>query len=292
MKRTDLNRRLSDIFDSGRLPVMNYITLQNHERKTISRPLHRHESVCELLLVYKGTGIYHTGKKSFPLQVGDVIYYNQGDLHEVENTGNTEIGTYCIGISNLHIKGIPKNCLVQQDGPFVCHSFSRFSSMLSLCEQIYHLEDGGPEEQISAQLLCTAFIVMAYSLTDLPVSFLSTQQDEALFQKIQRYLDLHYTDTLSLSEIAQAIGCSPSHVSHVFRKSSGTTPMQYVIRRRIGHAQTLLISTSYTVTQIASLVGYDNTNYFSTQFSKVVGMSPTHYRTFYSEEAKGQQDQF
>ena len=64
------------------------------------------------------------------------------------------------------------------------------------------------------------------------------------------------------------------------------------IRRRIGHAQTLLISTSYTVTQIASLVGYDNTNYFSTQFSKVVGMSPTHYRTFYSEEAKGQQDQF
>ena len=53
MKRTDLNRRLSDIFDSGRLPVMNYITLQNHERKTISRPLHRHESVCELLLVYK-----------------------------------------------------------------------------------------------------------------------------------------------------------------------------------------------------------------------------------------------
>lgn len=164
--------------------------------------------------------------------------------------------------------------------------------MLSLCEQIYHLEDGGPEEQISAQLLCTAFIVMAYSLTDLPVSFLSTQQDEALFQKIQRYLDLHYTDTLSLSEIAQALDCSPSHVSHVFRKSSGTTPMQYVIRRRIGHAQTLLISTSYTVTQIASLVGYDNTNYFSTQFSKVVGMSPTHYRTFYSEEAKGQQDQF
>lgn len=65
MKRTDLNRRLSDIFDSGRLPVMNYITLQNHERKTISRPLHRHESVCELLLVYKGTGIYHTGKNLF-----------------------------------------------------------------------------------------------------------------------------------------------------------------------------------------------------------------------------------
>ena len=115
---------------------------------------------------------------------------------------------------------------------------------------------------------------------------------KVLFQKIQRYLDLHYTDTLSLSEIAQALDCSPSHVSHVFRKSSGTTPMQYVIRRRIGHAQTLLISTSYTVTQIASLVGYDNTNYFSTQFSKVVGMSPTHYRTFYSEEAKGQQDQF
>lgn len=191
MKRTDLNRRLSDLFEGGHMPVMNYITLQNYERKTVSRPLHRHESVCELLLVYKGRGIYHTGKKSYPLQAGDVIFYNQGDLHEVENLEQTEIGTYCIGISGLRIKGLPKNCLVQPEDPFVCHSFSHFSSLLSLCEQIYQLEDGGPEEQIAAQFLCTSFIVLACSLTDLPVTFFSAQKDEALFQKIQRYRNFY-----------------------------------------------------------------------------------------------------
>ena len=292
MKRTNLNRRLSDFFEGGHLPIMNYITLQNYERKTISRPLHRHESVCELLLVYRGSGIYHTEKKSYPLQTGDVIFYNQGDLHEVENIEKTEIGTYCIGISDLRIKGLPKNCLVQPEGPFVCHSFSHFSSLLNICEQIYQLEDGGPQEQIAAQLLCTSFIVIACSLTNLPVTFFSVKQEEALFQKIQRYLDLHYTEPLTLSAAAKALSCSASHLSHVFRKASGTTPMQYVIRRRIGHAQTLLISTKYSITQIATLVGYDNPNYFSTQFSQIVGMSPSHYRDFYAKEAKGEKDQF
>lgn len=50
--------------------------------------------------------------------------------------------------------------------------------------------------------------------------------------------------------------------------------MQYLLRRRIGEAQTLLITTELSVTRIAEMVGYDSSSYFNLQFTKNVGMPP------------------
>ena len=53
------------------------------------------------------------------------------------------------------------------------------------------------------------------------------------------------------------------------------------MRRRIGEAQTLLITTELPVTRIAAQVGYDNPSHFNAQFSKAVGMSPRTFRKEY-----------
>ena len=62
--------------------------------------------------------------------------------------------------------------------------------------------------------------------------------------------------------------------------------MQYLLRRRIGEAQTLLISTDLPVTTIAGMVGYDTQSYFNLQFSKNVGMPPKKYRQNYLVETR------
>lgn len=54
--------------------------------------------------------------------------------------------------------------------------------------------------------------------------------------------------------------------------------MQYVIRLRIGKAQGLLMYTDYPITQIAGMVGYDNSSHFNAMFTKYIGMSPGKYR--------------
>ncbi len=291
MRHTDLNHRLHDVFVNGKLPTMVYVTKQSHNRKTIRRPLHRHEFICELLLIYEGQGTYHIGEKSYALQEGSVIFYNQGDLHELENQEEKEIGDYCVGITDLHLRGLPAHCLVAPEGPYVRHSGEMFPILRSFFEQIYNLEGSGPEGELAAQLLCSSLILMSTSLETMPATFLQKRHDEKMAIDIQRYLDQHYREDISLNAVADALNCSVTHVSHIFKKSTGSTPIQYVINRRIGHAQTMLISTEYTATQIATMVGYDNTNYFSTQFSKIVGMSPARYREFYRTESKGQGDQ-
>ena len=72
---------------------------------------------------------------------------------------------------------------------------------------------------------------------------------------------------------------------------SGYSPIQYVIRRRIGLAQTWLISSDLSATQIATMVGYDNTNYFNTLFKRMVGVSPIRYRKQYLDSLRGKRNQ-
>ena len=61
----------------------------------------------------------------------------------------------------------------------------------------------------------------------------------------------------------------------------GYAPMKYLLRRRLGEAQTLLISTDTTIAKIAESVGFDTQSYFNFQFAKNVGMPPSQYRKNY-----------
>lgn len=287
----DTNRIIGEAFENGCLPTMVYINKQNYERKTVQRPLHRHNSICELLLVYKGTGTYHVEGKSFPLKEGDVIFYNQGDLHEVVSATENEIGHYCIGITNLRKRGFERNYLVNTEEACVRQSRHLFPMLQTICNQMFELEGTNEEGKLAAQLLCATLIIITSQLDHFPMVAAAKTQEDWIVLRIRNYLNQNFTDDVTLDAIADALGCSSTYVSHVFKKNTGRTPIQYLIRRRIGHAQTLLISTDYTATQIATSVGYDNANYFCTLFSKIVGMSPIRYRDFYKEEMKGRLNQ-
>ena len=63
-----------------------------------------------------------------------------------------------------------------------------------------------------------------------------------------------------------------------FKEYTGTTPTQYLLSLRISNAQSLLESTSFNVTEIAEIVGYNNPLYFSRLFKKQCGVSPTEFR--------------
>lgn len=63
-----------------------------------------------------------------------------------------------------------------------------------------------------------------------------------------------------------------------FKEYIGTTPMQYIVSIRITNAQALLETTTYSITEIGHIVGYENPLYFSRIFHKQKGFSPSEYR--------------
>ena len=112
-----------------------------------------------------------------------------------------------------------------------------------------------------------------------------------LVSRVGQYIAAHYAEPLTLDRIGEAMGLSPYHIAHVFKQITDSSPIQYVIRRRMGEAQNLLISTDFSAAQIAAMVGYDSATHFNSIFKKVVGLPPVQYRQWYLEMMRGKRGQ-
>ena len=93
------------------------------------------------------------------------------------------------------------------------------------------------------------------------------------------YIGEHYGEqNISVGTIAQHLGLSESHLSHLFRKETDYTILNYLTRYRIHKAMELLRDCRLKVYEIAEQVGYRDITYFSATFKKVVGMSPSEFQ--------------
>ena len=101
--------------------------------------------------------------------------------------------------------------------------------------------------------------------------------------QIRRYLDEHYKEPLSLETVGHALNISAYHLAHLFKNEMGLPPMQYVMKRRMGEAQTRLMDTAAPVADIAAELGYSNPWNFSSAFRRCVGMNPSEYRRVFRQ---------
>lgn len=100
-----------------------------------------------------------------------------------------------------------------------------------------------------------------------------------IISEAQKYILEHYSDNeLSLSTIADAIGMSPTHLSHVFSKETGNTLVEYITNVRMESAKVLLRSTNQTSAEIGMNVGYSDPHYFYYIFKKTQNVTPKEFR--------------
>lgn len=92
------------------------------------------------------------------------------------------------------------------------------------------------------------------------------------------YIANNYQEQLSLSSIAKCSNMSPYHFLRVFKDIYGETPNEFLIRLRIEQAKNMLITESFSVSEICEKVGYMSLGSFSSLFLKQVGVAPTFYR--------------
>ena len=95
---------------------------------------------------------------------------------------------------------------------------------------------------------------------------------------VKEYLDEHYTEKLTLDDLAEKFFINKFYLSKIFKEAYGTTVNNYLISKRITRAKQLLRFTDMTVDEVGVAVGMGDANYFSRMFRKVEGSSPREYR--------------
>ena len=105
----------------------------------------------------------------------------------------------------------------------------------------------------------------------------STEGYSGLVRQAVDYINLNFSQELSLPLIAETINVSPSHLSKKFKKETGYTVTEFINMKRIYEAKRLLEKTDHSITDIAILIGFDDPGYFTSVFRKLVGMTPREY---------------
>jgi AraC family transcriptional regulator len=88
------------------------------------------------------------------------------------------------------------------------------------------------------------------------------------------YVEDNLADNISVSDLAAVVGLSVSHFKLLFREAVGLSPHQYVIRRRVERAKSLLGGGELSISQIAIEAGFANQSHLGRHMHRVLGVSP------------------
>ena len=286
-----VKKEFQSMFVGENDPRLLYVSEIRPDASAHPRVMHAHEDFVEIILICSGSSEYLIHDKKYYIQPGDLLVYNAGVVHDEISGPDMEIGSYCVAIGGLHMPDLRANALLPDDAGYVFPTGQSFGDLRILFEMMFrNLASGEPRAESFCHSLMHALLVKVLTVTDGVDAIVEKPVEEphVLGRRIKEYIDRHYMEPITLQSMGEALHISPYYLSHVFKQMSGYSPVQYLLRRRIGEAQTLLITTDLSITRIAEMVGYDTQSYFNLQFTKNVGMPPNKYRQNYIVAQKEQ----
>lgn len=109
----------------------------------------------------------------------------------------------------------------------------------------------------------------------LPTSAFSSYRIHHIMNAVSEHPEAEY----SVEEMAARSGLTPSHFCRVFKKATGTSPHQYVLKARLDRAQRMLAESDTSMKVIADLLGFTSQSHFNRAFKTHLGETPTNFRT-------------
>lgn len=233
----------------------------------------------QLLYVAAGKAYFyfndHGKEKETVVTAGHMILYRPKEMQKYVYYGVDQTEVYWVHFTGSNVT----NILREYEIPSTDHVFYTGTSpeyQWLFRQMIQELQMCRPNyEELLTLLLRHIFLLINRQIKEghRATSYMLEETERAT-----RYFNEHYNLPISIDDYAQSRHISACWFIRQFKHYTGITPMQYILSIRIANAQNLLETTSYTISEIASIVGYDNPLYFSRLFKKQLGVSPKEYR--------------
>ena len=271
-----LNNSLIDFMDKSKpLIVGSCGTYHLYTRPKL--PTHRPKGRLDFQLLYVASGKAHfyfgKGDEDTVVPAGNMVVYRPKEPQKYVYYGSEQTEVYWVHFTGNNVKNILRSYGIA-DGMHVIHTgtsleftriFKQMIQELHQCREDY--------KELLTLLLHQLLIHIHRQLAKTKHDYLDHEMELAM-----QYFNENYNVEISIEDYAASRGMSVSWFIRNFKQYTSTTPMQYIVSLRITNAQMLLETTSYNVTEIGNIVGYDNPLYFSRIFKKCKGVSPSEYR--------------
>lgn len=102
-------------------------------------------------------------------------------------------------------------------------------------------------------------------------------KDERL-KKVLTHINRNIEKNIEVKELAELAYVTKSYLIRMFKKEFGTSPIQYINKKKVEKAQLLLLTTDKSIKDVAYTLGYNDHSYFIRMFRKISGTTPQEYR--------------
>jgi AraC family transcriptional regulator len=222
-------------------------------------------------------GVRRTELTEFRYVAGEMLLPNR---HEGKWIGLMNAPYLELGISDSALMGASGRATGEVELP----TYRKFAdSRLGPLATAVHAEmvAGFPSGRLfldSVEQAIAVALVNGHAVRHRPVQIYRGGLGSARLRRIQELVHAKMEDDLSLGEMAQAVGLSTAHFARMFRRSTGETPHQFVLRQRLERAKTMLRAPDARVLDVAVACGFKTQQHFAQVFRDVCGISPTAYR--------------
>ena len=240
-------------------------------------PPHLHTS-AELIYIEDGSAKLGIGSLEYTMQSGDFAYIMPSNLHAVV-PDSYQTSIFVINCKTDLIDNVMKkyNGCKPASPILRAHDVPRDLpyALISLANE--------ENEDIARSWLNLVFTILC---TNLRFTNITEGATSDLTSRILAYLGGHYRENVSLDDLANAMGVSRFHISHMFATKFGIGFKEYLNNLRIECAKGLLRATDIPISEVSQNSGFENQRTFNRVFSESTGISPRDYRYGKSEVIK------
>lgn len=229
----------------------------------------------EIFFVLDGEGAFTVENESFDIKANDLIIVSPNVYHQENSHDDKPLEYVVLGVQDL---------LFQLDNPnqnFIYQNFDKDND--DVLYYVHHLLMESETKEIGYDTVCQKLLelLILKVIRKININLQAHQSSSPAKREIRmicHYIDQNYSEDLSLESLAKYMKMNKYYMAHEFKKYMHISPIQYLINRRIQECQSLLKTSSLSVSEISEAVGFSSQSYCSQIFKKALGMTPLQYR--------------
>ena len=230
-----------------------------------------------MVFVHRGKGVFGTRNTTYRLSAGSTFFIVPGELTYYEADTNDPWEYSWIAFYDNTDEFLLKASISKSQPVHITNSYEELDKLYRKLIEVCFDKN----RFVDLKIVSIFYDIMAQYL----LTTNETAQIDYINSPMPKHIDVatsyvkkNFQKDISVEDIANHTGIAREYLSRLFKKHFRVSPTTFLRQYRLKNATTLLLTTDYSISEIAEMSGFQDYNYFSNQFNKLYNISPSKYR--------------